>query len=28
MTPSDAKMKWTLTDIYNRVSAHLIMPQL
>jgi cardiolipin synthase len=28
MTPSDAKMKWTLIDIYNRVSAHLIMPQL
>lgn len=28
MTPSDAKMKWTLKDIYNRVGAHLIMPQL
>jgi cardiolipin synthase len=28
MTPDDAKMKWTLKDIFNRVGAHLIMPQL
>ncbi len=28
MTPDDAKMKWTLNDVYNRIGAHLIMPQL
>ncbi len=28
MSLHDAKMKWTPTDIYNRVGAHLIMPQL
>jgi len=28
MTLSDAKMKWTLKDLFNRVGAHLIMPQL
>lgn len=28
MSPSDAKVKWKLTDIFNRLSAHLIMPQL
>jgi cardiolipin synthase len=28
MTPKDAKMKWNFVDVYNRMGAHLIMPQL
>ena len=28
MTPADAKMKWKATDLFNRISAYLIMPQL
>ena len=28
MNPSDAKMKFTPKDIYNRLGAHLMMPQL
>ena len=28
MTLKDAKMKWTFIDIFNRVGAHLIMPEL
>lgn len=28
MTPQDAKMKWTFTDMFNRISAYLVMPQV
>jgi phosphatidylserine/phosphatidylglycerophosphate/cardiolipin synthase-like enzyme len=28
MTPKDAKVKWKPVDLFNRISAYLVMPQL